>query len=125
MECFFGAYRCQSAAEAARQMLVCFTIPDAGITFKAPFAGEEMHTEYASLLTLLEFIELNQKLFVGRELKIFGNNLEVINQINLKAVCRYEFTELLRKALDYRDKYHFSLGWIPKEHNPAINSLFD
>ena len=107
------------------KMLVCFSIPDAGISFKAPFAGEELHTEYASLLTLLEFIEMNQKLFVGKDLKIFGNNLELIKQVNMQAVCQYEFTELLKKTLDYKVKYEFSLGWVPKENNPALNSLFD
>ena len=106
-------------------MLVCFSIPDAGITFKAPFAGEELHTEYASLLTLLEFIEMNQRLFQGKELKIFGNNLDMINQVNMKSVCRYEFSDLLKKTLDYKTRYEFNLGWVPKENNPALNSLFD
>jgi hypothetical protein len=108
-----------------QKMLVCFTIPSAGITFKAPFSGEAMHTEFASLLTLLEFIELNDKLFKGKNLKIYGDNLEVINQINLKSVCRFEFSDLLKKALDYRERFKYSLGWVPKEKNPAINSLFD
>ncbi|MEW6015405.1 MAG: hypothetical protein AB1690_08790 [Candidatus Zixiibacteriota bacterium] len=131
MECYFGAYRpsekaalCFSSAEN-HKMLVCFSIPDAGISFKAPFAGEELHTEYASLLTLLEFIELNQKLFQGKELYIYGTNLDLINQVNMKAVCQYEFTELLKKTLEYKEKYEFSLGWIPKENNPALDSLFD
>ncbi len=125
MECYFGSF--QSAKDNGHhgKMLVCFTIPSAGITFKAPFSGEELHTEYASLLTLLEFVELNQKIFEGKDLKIYGDSLELVNQVNLRSVCRYEFSDLLKKTLDYRDKYNFSLGWIPKEKNPAINSLFD
>lgn len=106
-------------------MLVCFTIPSAGITFKAPFSGETLHTDYASLLTLLEFVELNQKIFQGKDLKIYGDNLDMINQVNLKSVCRFEFSDLLKKTLDYRDKYNFSLGWIPRKNNPATNFLFD
>jgi hypothetical protein len=125
MECFFGIYQPNHGKLDPGKMLVCFSIPSAGISFKAPFSGEELHTEYASLLTLLEFIELNEKLFKGQELRIYGDNLELINQVNLKSVCRYEFSELLKKALDYRDKYKFSLGWIPRENNPATNFLFD
>jgi hypothetical protein len=125
MECYFGSYPCRNGSQPINKMLVCFSIPEAGISFKAPFAGEELHTEYASLLTLLEFVELNQKLFTGRELKIYGTNLDVINQINMKTVCRYEFSDLLKKTLDYKDKYNFSLGWIPRQNNPAVNSLFD
>lgn len=125
MDCFFGAYQKRLDASTTQKMLVCFSIPAAGISFKAPFAGEELHTEYASLLTLLEFIELNRQLFEGRELRIYGDNLELVNQINLQSVCRYEFTELLKKALEYREKYKFCLGWVPKKNNPALNSLFD
>lgn len=126
MECFFGSYEPDGNNPKIRKTLVCFSIPDAGIAFKAPFsAEEELHSEYASLLTLLEFIELNQKLFHGSQLQIFGNSLELVDQVNKKRACRYEFSELLRKALEYKKKYNYSLGWIPKSNNPSISHLFD
>ncbi len=127
MECFFGSYERNGKAEIdEKNHLVCFSIPSAGISFKAPFeANEELHTEYASLLTLLEFVELNQKLFKGKRLKIFGNNLELIKQINEDHTCRYEYSELLKKALDYKEKFKFDLGWVPEENNPSTNYLFD
>jgi hypothetical protein len=125
MELYFGSFHRSSPDLAAKKMLVCFSIPEAGISFKAPFAGEELHTEYASLLTLLEFVELNQKMFAGKDLKIYGNSLDVINQVNLKAVCQFEFSDLLKKTLEYKEKYNFNLGWVPKSNNPALNSLFD
>jgi len=124
MELYFGSFKPGNNSQSDK-MLVCFSIPDVGIAFKAPFAGEELHTEYASLLTLLEFIELNQKLFTGKELKIFGTNPDMINQVNEKSACQYEFTELLRKALEYKKKYNYKLGWIPSENNPSTNTLFD
>ena len=105
-------------------MLVCFSIPEAGINFKAPFSGKELHTEYASLLTLLEFIELNQKLFEDKKLNIFSDNLDLVSQIN-EQTCKYEYSQLLSKALEYRDKYTFAIGWIPKRQNPAVRNLFD
>lgn len=124
MELYFGSFKPGSKADAGK-MLVCFSIPDVGIAFKAPFIGEELHTEYASLLTLLEFIELNQKLFTGKDLMIYGDNPDVINQVNEKSKCQYEFSELLRKALEYKKKYNYKLGFIPSSNNPSTNSLFD
>lgn len=125
MECYFGSYPRRNATSEDKN-LVCFSIPAAGIVFKAPFgAAERLHSEYASLLTLLEFIELNGKLFKDQELKIFGDNLELINQVNKKAPCRYEYSELLKKALDYKKKYNFRLGWVSKDRNPSTDSLFD
>jgi hypothetical protein len=124
MELYFGSFKSGDRNDTGK-MLVCFSIPEVGIAFKAPFTGEELHTEYASLLTLLEFIEMNQKIFTGKELKIYGTNPEVINQVNEKSACQYEFSELLRKALEYKKKYNYHLGWIPNENNPSTSSLFD
>lgn len=125
MECFFGAYERNDNSLNSREMLVCFSIPDAGIVFKAPFSGGPLHTDYASLLTLLEFIEKNHKLFRGKELHIFGDNLDLVEQVNEKRACQYEFSELLRKTLEYKKKYKFSLGWVPKDNNPSTSQLFD
>ena len=124
MECYFGSYQ-RNGASPEGDRLVCFSIPEAGIVFKAPFEGDELHTEYASLLTLLEFVELNGKIFKGHELEIFGTSLDLINQVNQKSPCQYEFSELLRKALEYKKKYAYNLGWIPRENNPSTNLLFD
>lgn len=103
--------------------LVCFAIPDAGIVFKAPFQGGALHTDYASLLTLLEFVELNGNIFEGKDLNIYGDNLELVNQVNQQEPAKYEFSELLRKALDYKEKYNFSLGWVPRNDNPSISDI--
>ncbi|MFH2036293.1 MAG: hypothetical protein ABIJ45_07820, partial [Candidatus Zixiibacteriota bacterium] len=101
MECYFGSYEREKAGPEGKKSLVCFSIPKAGINFKAPFdSNEDLHSQYASLLTLLEFIELNQKVFKGKSLKIYGNDLEIIKQINEDITVRFEFTDLLQKALD-------------------------
>lgn len=124
MNCYFGIYNRDGEAGDDKKMLVCFSIPEVGINFKAPFAGEALHTEYASLLTFLEFIELNQKLFQGKELNIYSDNLDLIGQINEKT-CQYEYSQLLGKVLEYKEKYTYSIGWIPKGQNPAVRNLFD
>ena len=124
MNFYFGIYNRDNQAGGDKSMLVCFSIPEAGISFKAPFAGEELHTEYASLLTLLEFIELNRKMFEGKELNIYSDNLDLIGQINDKT-CQYEYSQLLSKTLEYKAKFTFSIGWVPKGQNPAVRNLFD
>ncbi|MBN2227377.1 MAG: hypothetical protein JW763_08425 [candidate division Zixibacteria bacterium] len=123
MNCYFGSYNRETGP--ADKKLVCFAIPEAGITFKAPFNGAKLHTEYASLLTLLEFVESNQKLFKGHHLELFCDNLDLISQLNMETACAYEYSELLRKALDYKDKLSFGLNWIPRDSNPATRHLFD
>jgi hypothetical protein len=125
MELYFGSHKPGGGDGKSNQRLVCFSIPRAGISFKAPFSGDKLHTQYASLLTLLEFVELNQKIFSGKSLKIYGDDLDLINQINELKKPEYEFTELLKKALDYKKKYNYQIGWVPKESNPSTGSLFD
>jgi len=125
MECYFGSFDRDYQGEDDHKKLVCFAIPEAGISFKAPFAGGNLHTEYASLLTLLEFVEMNTKIFDGKDLKLFNNNLDLISQVNQKAACMFEYSELLSKALEYKSKYSFTLNWVPREDNPAVRSLFD
>ena len=123
MECYFGTYLSEDGSSDDKR-LVCFSIPEAGIVFKASFKGGELHTEYASLLTLLEFVEKNRKIFDGKTLEIFGTNLDLIKQVNQNIPCQYEYSELLRKALKYKEQYSFHLGWIPEDNNPSTNLLF-
>jgi len=125
MELFFGSFKPEGKTDNSKQRLVCFSIPGAGISFKAPFSGGKLHTQYASLLTLLEFVELNQKIFNGKNLKIYGDDLELIDQINEMKKPEYEFSELLKKALEFKKKYNYQLGWVPKDNNPSTDSLFD
>jgi hypothetical protein len=126
MECYFGTYKRDNRGPGGKKTLVCFSIPAKGISFKAPFDGAEpLHTEYASLLTLLEFIELNGKYFKGKEIRIFGHNPDMIKQVNENFTPRFEFSELLRKTIDYKKKLNFSLGWVSPEDNPSINYLYD
>ncbi len=123
MECYFGSFQIMASQSDAHDRLVCFSIPDAGIIFKAPFNGEALHTDYASLLTLLEFVELNGKLFEGKDLNIYGDNLDLVKQVNQQSPVEYEFTELLKKTLDYKKRYKFSLGWVPRQENPSIGGF--
>jgi len=109
-----------------KSAVVSFQIPDVGIRFKAPFAGvNKNHSYLASLLALPEFIDSNQKYFTNHTFQIFGNNLSVINQVNGREHPPEIFEHLMEKAARYREKYRFSLDWVPQGDNPAIDPLFD
>ena len=124
MECYFGARRLPMSNPDGKSSVVMFYIPDVGIRFKAPFAGvDQDHSDLASILALLEFIDSNQKYLVKQTYQIYGDNLAVINQINGRCAIREEFEPLMSKTAEYRDKYRFSLEWVPPSENPAVDDL--
>lgn len=126
MECYFGSLELPKGNQIDKSAVVVFTIPDLGIKFKAPFDSvDREHSDYASLLALLEFIDSNQKYFSNNTYEIYGNNPKVINQVNRREETPMQYTPLLQKALTYREKYRFSLDFITVDSNPVYRSLFD
>ena len=126
MQCYFASCVLPPTNQVDKTAVVTFTIPEVGIIFKAPFAAvDKLHSEYAALLALLEFIDSNQKYLPNRAYQIFGNDLHVINQVNKKESAGDQFEPLLVKALNYRQKYRFSLDWVPTNENPAAELLSD
>lgn len=124
MECFFGAHELPSKPDNGKSAVVMFHIPDVGIRFKAPFAAvDKDHSDLASLLALLEFIDSNQKYFTNNTYELFGDNENIINQVNGRGIMRKEFAHLLQRAIKYREKYRFSLAWIPPDDNAAFESV--
>jgi len=126
MECYFGSYELPEPNALAKSAVVTFRIPEVGISFKAPFDGADAdHSDLASLLALLEFIDGNQKYFSNHTYLIYGNNLKVVNLVNRREAPPGRFAHLLEKTQTYRDKYRFSLEWIPTNDNPVFDTLFD
>ncbi len=126
MECYFGSCELPFDNQLNKSAVVSFIIPEIGIKFKAPFdAVNGDHSDFASLLALLEFIDSNQKYFSKATYQIFGNNLNIVNQVNLRQAVPEKFSHLLHKALNYRDKYRYSLDWIDQLSNPTFDSLLD
>ncbi|MDZ4723596.1 MAG: hypothetical protein SGI97_06800 [candidate division Zixibacteria bacterium] len=124
MDCYFGTFDLPKNNPSGKSAVVTFYIPDVGIRFKAPFSGvDKNHSDFASLLALLEFIDSNQKYFSSRTFKIFGNNLSIINQVNGQERGPEPFAVLLEKAIDFRKKYKFALAWVPDTDNAAHDSL--
>lgn len=94
--------------------LVTFAIPDIGVKFKAPFPAEDMALDYASLLALLEFVDINPQLFANRALEIYSNNPQIVQQIETSTVDDVELVPFLRKVLEYRTRMKYSINWIPR-----------
>jgi hypothetical protein len=126
MECYFGSIQLPEGNELRKSAVVTFFIPEIGIRFKAPFEGVDVdHSDFASLLSLLEFIDGNQKYFSIATYQIFGNNLHIVNMVNKRESAPLCFAELIEKAERFRSKYNFSLDWVPARDNSAFDSLFD
>jgi len=124
MELYFASME-SPAAQPRPRNLVTFAIPDIGVSFKAPYEAEDMTLEYASLLTLLEFIEINPKLFTNRALELYCNSADLVDQINTRRVDKPGLAPYLKKALEYRLRLKYSINWIRPDDNPARRSEID
>ncbi|MFH1700954.1 MAG: hypothetical protein ABIE07_10235 [Candidatus Zixiibacteriota bacterium] len=124
MEIYFGTFRLKKTNHCI-DTLVTFDIPDIGVKFKAPYQADGMAIEYASLLTLLEFVEINPQLFSNRALELYTNNFDLINQVNNNSVSNVALAPFLQKALEYRDRLNYSLNWVSRPNNPALKSKID
>jgi hypothetical protein len=119
MECYFYGKIREDGDNKENNAVVSFFIPELGISFRAQFQGNIYECEYASLLSLLEFIELNPHLFKNKHLEIFGDSYIVVNQVNMCLICTNELKPYRDMALGYKKKFPFILSWIPKSENPA------
>lgn len=126
MECYFGSYQLPKRSGVDKSSVVMFHIPELGIRFKAPFdAVDHDHSDFAALLALLEFIDSNQKFIAVRTFEIYGDNLTIVNCVNARDSLPMQYSPLMEKAKQYREKYRFSLDWISVERNAALESLSD
>jgi hypothetical protein len=123
MRCFYRGQTREKAGSENFNSFVSFTIPDIGITFRAQFNGSQDECEYASLLALLEFVELNPHLFKNKRIEIFGDNHKIIGQVNQMIKAPKDLEPYLNLAVGYKRKFPFTLKWIPVNENPAQDGL--
>ena len=123
MQCFFYGTTRKEEKQTKFNGVVSFSIPDLGIVFRAQIQGTPTECEYASLLALLEFIELNPNFFEKRHIEIYGDSFMVVHQVNLKLICHKELEPYRNMALGYRKKIDYTLNWIPKTENLAYNQV--
>ncbi len=123
MKCFFYGTIRDRENQRKFNGFISFSIPDIELVFRAQIKGNETECQYASLLALLEFIELNPNLFEKRMIEIYGDSFLVVHQVNLKLVCHKELEPYRNMALSYKRKIDYTLNWIPKNENLVFNQL--
>lgn len=123
MKCFFHGRKRNIEGISGSNGLVSFTIPDIGISFRAPYTGNRHECEYASFLALLEFVDLNPHLFKNRRLEIFGDDYKIISQINQKSRPSKSLEPFLNMVVGYKRKIPFTLNWIPDSENLAQDAM--
>jgi hypothetical protein len=123
MRCFFHGKNRGEDALSGFNGLVSFAIPDIGIFFRAQYQGGREECEYASLLALLEFVELNPHLFRNKRIEIYGNDYKIISQVNKGTQPSRKLEPYMSMAVGYKHKIPFSLSWIPDNENLAQDGL--
>lgn len=118
MRCYFSSEK-SGPPEEPGSGYVSFVIPELKITFRARCHGTAAACEYASLLALLEFIEINPTVFEGKALELFGDSFTVVNQLNHCLVCRKDLESFRNIALLLREHIPYTIDWIPQAENPA------
>jgi hypothetical protein len=104
--------------------VVSFQIPDLEITFRAQFKGTPQECQFASLLALLEFVDLNPQLFRNKTLELYSDSTMVVRQINNTSLQTTKELEPYREmALTYRRKYPYNLCLVPRGDNPAHQNI--
>ena len=124
MHCYFSSEKPGSPDEPGSGY-VSFVIPELKITFRARYHGTAAELEYASLLALLEFVDINPKVFSGKTLEVRGDSLTVVHQVNERLRCRKELENFHAAALLLKKRIPYTIDWIPPANNPAgPHSLF-
>lgn len=123
MKCFYQGVVRSDEDDKQFNGFVSFAIPELGINFRGQYKGYGEECEYASLLALLEFIELNNHLFRDRRIQIFGNNFSIISQVNSAAQPSGDLEPFCSLARSYKKKFPYILDWIPVDENLAQDGL--
>jgi hypothetical protein len=118
MRCYFSSDKSGPPDEAGSGY-VSFVIPELKITFRARHHGTLPELEYASLLALLEFVDINPKVFEDKVLEVLGDSPTLVHQVNQRLRCRKEVENLCAAALIMKRRIPYSIGWIPPADNPA------
>ena len=120
MQCYFTGEMFVRPGQPITAGVMSFQIPDLDITFRAQFKGSPQECQYASLLALLEFIDLNPHLFKNRTIEIYSDSQMVVSQINDTDSSMPRSLEPYRDmALTYRRKRPYSIAFVRGGNNPA------
>lgn len=125
MRCYFHGNTYQIDPLAKGEGTVSFAIPDLGIIFRSRWSGNLYDIQFAALISLLRFIENNEKIFKGSEIEIHSDAAVVIYQVTKNPVVPKSMLQYYHAVQQYRSKFPFKLSWVPLRENPAYHGLHD
>jgi hypothetical protein len=123
MRCYFHGAVTTDNGYTKQKGTVSFAVPDIGVVFRSRWDGNLYECQYASLLSLLRFIETNSKLFKGKNVEILSDASVVIYQLIKKSFIFKSLEPYYRMVQTYKAKFAFKLNWIPENENPANHGL--
>jgi hypothetical protein len=124
MQCYFYSEVFVRPGQPTTAGVVSFKIPDLDIVFRAQFKGSPQECQYAALLALLEFVDLNPQLFKHKTLELYSDSIMVVSQVNSLQVTTPKDLEPYRNmALTYRRKFPYNLNLIRRANNPAQREI--
>jgi hypothetical protein len=123
MRCYFHG-SVNGRDQLARQIgTVSFAIPDLGVIFRSRWNGNLIECQYAALLSLLKFIENNNKAFNDEEVEILSDASVVIYQLTKDTFILKSIEPFYRLVQSYKLKFPFKVKWIPDRENSAYTGL--
>lgn len=133
LQCFFCGISYGELAPADDRLVesgkpvgvVGFAIPDLGVIFKSKWHGSLYECQYAGLLSLLSFIEANQKSMDVNQFEILTDSVLLVHQISYRKLISPGLEPLYQAAIDYKKKFDYRVSWVPRDENMAIVGLGD
>jgi hypothetical protein len=120
---FFGI--CIGDQGEAGRGISGFAFPDLGILFKSRCGKQLFECQYEGLLALLMFTEEYPEIFKDLDLELFTDSAVVSFQMNNRREIPGALKEYRDKALSYRQKIKYKIGWVPFHENLAIRGYDD
>ena len=125
LKCYFHGAVLGDDPLARQDGVVSFAVPDIGTIFRSRWNGSLLECQYAALLSLLRFIEVNKKLLAGKNIEIFSDASVVIYQLAKDAFILKGIKPYYQLVQAYKSKFPFRVHWLPKKDNPACHGLGD
>jgi len=104
---------------------VSFAIPDLGVIYRSRWNGNLLECQYVALLSLLQFIENNKKIFQDEEIEILSDASVIVYQITKETFILRSIKSYYQMVQVYKGKFPFKVRWIPENENTARYGLID